>query len=1351
MKNFTFLQLKKIATVALATFLFSFITIFAKAQAVYTTAFGDWSQSWNFSSGFYQASGGPGLFSSGSGNTSNGQVNARLLTSDGTTSGTQQALNVGQKLIIRLTAPDGGGRSGIETGGRIGFSLRNTTNLFDDGGSGSGFNRYATNAMLRVEFQGGQAAAQLVDGNGTTQSGMPGFGSFVAGITYEVEMVSDKEFNLQVVGGTRYNIHAMSATGTIKQISIANLGSNKDAVYTLVEVANTPTVSVVANTSETFTVAGVVSNNGATANSLTKTGVGTVILTGQNTYTGSTIVSNGTLRLNAASANTINAGNNVSIASGATLQVSQDQALGNLDVPSGATLIVDAGKTLTITGAFTGGGTITNNGTIVMAGTSAQSFPGSGTVSAMNNLTINNNSATGVTLNAGSLTVTGTLSFLANGGTKALLTTGANVITASTVSGASAANGWVNGNLQKNITASGVKVFEVGDAAFYTPASLNFSGSGFTAGNIRVSTRNGISTATGFASLSLLSSTGINRVWSVTKPGGSSFTGSFTGTFTYVAGDLIGSPSVSALRSGAYNGSMWYYHGPVTAGASQVTAAGGMIPLATYDIVFATPRPVTITGVTITPKVYDAGVSASVNFGSAVLNGIVNGNFVNIDAGVASGVFADKHVGNGKPVTISGVALSSPGLDAGAYILSAQPSASGDITQRPITITAATNTKTYDGSTSASATPVITPAGPTGLQGLDVANFTETYDTKNAGTGKTLTATGSVSDGNNGNNYAYSFVTNNTGVINNIAITGLSATPGSITCNGGTTTLLVSASGGDGQLQYSLSGTASFPYQSSTTFTGVGAGSYTLTVKDEDNFTAQLTDIIVGQPGILTANVVKTNLSKCNVAPDGTITVTPSGGTGPYTYSWTGETGSNHTPFSAGNVSSLSGLNYGYYNVTITDAGGCGIVTINNIHIEIGYQVFITNSGSVSSVCGNTGSLIFYGNSGLAPYQWSLTSASGPWQGNTFTGLAAGTYTVWVKDNGGCINSKTVTVGSAPAIVVSPNVVGSSSCNNDGSIQIFRTGGTPGYTYSITSATGPWQTSNFFPALAAGNYTAYVKDASGCVGQAPATVAQGAALTVTASKINTSSCVFDGSMQATVSGGVAPYTYSKNGINGPYQSSSSFTGLGAGNYTIFAKDSKGCTGFVNVTINQNPINVTTFVVNASSCSSNNGSIQIFRTGGTGPYTYSINGNDYFTSPIFTGLAAGSYDCFVKDSKTCLGFQFGVEVGPSCPAGPVANSVTKTLQPSSLVKVSVNEVLSATAYPNPSNTAFTLSLTGGNKEKVSILVTDIMGRKLYQMEGYAGKQYRFGSSFMAGIYNLQVVQGTAKQNIKLVKE
>jgi len=136
--------------------------------------------------------------------------------------------------------------------------------------------------------------------------------------------------------------------------------------------------------------------------------------------------------------------------------------------------------------------------------------------------------------------------------------------------------------------------------------------------------------------------------------------------------------------------------------------------------------------------------------------------------------------------TISGVAtlpdVSLVGISTGFYATWVGASFAGDtgytassgtgsltVNKRNITVTAATNSKTYDGTTSAVAVPTITSGTLVivGLDGIggDTATWTETYDNKNVGTGKTLTPAGTVNDGNSGNNYTVTFVNDTTGII----------------------------------------------------------------------------------------------------------------------------------------------------------------------------------------------------------------------------------------------------------------------------------------------------------------------------------------------------------------------------------------------------------------------------------------------------------------------------------------------------------------------------------------------------------------------------------------------------------
>ena len=117
-------------------------------------------------------------------------------------------------------------------------------------------------------------------------------------------------------------------------------------------------------------------------------------------------------------------------------------------------------------------------------------------------------------------------------------------------------------------------------------------------------------------------------------------------------------------------------------------------------------------------------------------------------------------------MTASGTA--SDGNSGNNYSYTFVTAATGTITARALTVTAATNSKTYDAATTSSATPTITSGA---LQGSDTASFTQAFDTKNVGTGKTLTASGTASDGNSGANYSYTFVTAATGTITARALT----------------------------------------------------------------------------------------------------------------------------------------------------------------------------------------------------------------------------------------------------------------------------------------------------------------------------------------------------------------------------------------------------------------------------------------------------------------------------------------------------------------------------------------------------------------------------------------------------
>ena len=162
----------------------------------------------------------------------------------------------------------------------------------------------------------------------------------------------------------------------------------------------------------------------------------------------------------------------------------------------------------------------------------------------------------------------------------------------------------------------------------------------------------------------------------------------------------------------------------------------------------------TVTAATCT-KTYDGTTSAT---GAPT---ITTGHIQTGDTAPAwTETYDTRNVGTGKTLTPAGVV--SDGNSGANYAYTYGTVTTGVISQTNITATAAANSKTYDGTTSATGTPTITSGH---IQTGDTAAFTETYDTANVGTGKTLTPAGTVTDGNGGANYNYSFVTAQNGTI----------------------------------------------------------------------------------------------------------------------------------------------------------------------------------------------------------------------------------------------------------------------------------------------------------------------------------------------------------------------------------------------------------------------------------------------------------------------------------------------------------------------------------------------------------------------------------------------------------
>lgn len=274
------------------------------------------------------------------------------------------------------------------------------------------------------------------------------------------------------------------------------------------------------------------------------------------------------------------------------------------------------------------------------------------------------------------------------------------------------------------------------------------------------------------------------------------------------------------------------------------------------------------------------------------------------------------------------------------------------------------------------------------------------------------------------------------------------------------------------------------------------------------------------------------------------------------------------------------------------------------------------------------GSITITANFGTAPYQYSINgSNTGK---NVFTNLAAGIYKIVVKDALGETNSVTVSLKENCPIVTA--TAGSTTCNKqDGTITASGSNGVAPYLFSIDGIT--FQAVNIFTGLSSGSYTVTLKDGNGNKDSVKIAVAVGNCLQVTANAVNPSCGNSNGAVTITVTSGVSPYQYSKDGIN--FISENIFSTLAPGNFIFTVKDAAGATGIVAVTLLNIPAPQASGSAIQASCNNTNGTITVTVVNGKPPYQYSIdNGISFQTSNLFNGLDSGLYQLIVKDSNEC---------------------------------------------------------------------------------------------------------------------
>src|SRR5581483_2614111 len=162
----------------------------------------------------------------------------------------------------------------------------------------------------------------------------------------------------------------------------------------------------------------------------------------------------------------------------------------------------------------------------------------------------------------------------------------------------------------------------------------------------------------------------------------------------------------------------------------------------------------TVSGITANNKVYDGNTTATLNTGSAALVGVIGSDAVTLNTGSATGAFANKSVGNGKTVSVSGLTLG--GASAANYTLT-QPSTTANITAKGLTVSGVSaNNKVYDGNTTATLnTGSAALVGVIGGDAVTLATGSATgaFASKTVGNGKAVTVSGLSLSGADSGNY----------------------------------------------------------------------------------------------------------------------------------------------------------------------------------------------------------------------------------------------------------------------------------------------------------------------------------------------------------------------------------------------------------------------------------------------------------------------------------------------------------------------------------------------------------------------------------------------------------------------
>jgi gliding motility-associated-like protein len=439
-----------------------------------------------------------------------------------------------------------------------------------------------------------------------------------------------------------------------------------------------------------------------------------------------------------------------------------------------------------------------------------------------------------------------------------------------------------------------------------------------------------------------------------------------------------------------------------------------------------------------------------------------------------------------------------------------------------------------------------------------------------------------------------------------------------IACNGGLSGATVTTNGG------TPSGSGSYTYAwapitgTTTSINNISAGTYSVTITDANNCTLTKTTTITEPPPF--QNTLTLVHATCNTFTNGQASSNMSGGTPAYSYTW--------LPVNQ-NASSVSGLGVGNYTLLVKDSKQCTFTQTFSINQPAPITYTFAHTDEFCINADGTATVNISGGNGPYTYSWTTATAQ---TSSVATGLAAGSYSVFITDANNCKTTAAVTIGNLSNMVASITAKNDVSCNGtcNGTATAAISGGSGPYTYNWIGI--PSGTLNTITGLCPGQYTVKVTDAGGCYTQTNVVITEPPPISYTISGINLLCYGQSTSLTGSVSGGTPGYTYNwqPGNLTGSVVTVTPGTTTG---YSLVVTDSKGCVGapkIYSVTVNA-PISISSGANSFTVCPNVTTSVVVNPVGGNGIYTYNWMPGNITTNSISVNLQTTTiYTVTIKD-------------------------------------------------------------------------------------------------------------------------